>query len=70
MLNEEQVLRDGEMTLLNKPYVDVNSVVVKDVSGTLIYQANFDYILLERAGYVEIQRIPGGLIPNKGTVIY
>ena len=68
VLNEEHILRDGELTLLDKPYVDVASVVVKDGSGTLVYQANFDYLLLERAGFVEIQRIPGGLIPDNGTV--
>lgn len=68
VLNEEQVLTDGEVTLLNKPYVEIVSVIVKDVSGAIIYQPNFDYILVERAGFVEIQRIPGGLIPNNGTV--
>jgi len=34
----------------------------------LIYQLNFDYILIERSGYVEIQRVPGGQIPNNGTI--
>jgi len=68
IINEEQALTDGELTLLNKPYVEVTSVVVKDVTGTIIYQPNFDYILIERASYVEIQRVPGGLIPNSETI--
>ncbi len=68
VINEEQTITDGEVTLLNKPYVDDFSLIVKDVSGTLIYQLNFDYILIERASYMEIQRIPGGLIPNGGTI--
>ncbi|MEA3462327.1 MAG: hypothetical protein U9R49_10640 [Bacteroidota bacterium] len=68
VINEEQVLRDGEVTLLNKAYVDFNSVVVKDVTGALIYQLNFDYILIDRGSYMEIQRIPGGLIPDGGTI--
>ena len=68
VLNESQHLSDGELTLLNKPYVELPSVFVKDVTGTIIYQANFDYTLIQRGSYVEIQRIPGGLIPNNGEV--
>lgn len=68
VINEEQVLTDGEITLLNKAYVDASTVMVKDMTGAIIYQLNFDYILLERSGYLEIQRVPGGQIPNMGTV--
>lgn len=68
VMNEEQVLQDGFVTLLNKPYVDLSSVVVRDVSGAIIYQPNFDYILIPRSSYVEIQRVPGGLIPDNGSV--
>jgi len=68
VINEEKNLSDGELTLLNKPYAEEPSVVVKDASGSLIYQRNFDYILIERGSYLEIQRVPGGLIPNGGAV--
>lgn len=68
VINEAHALRDGEVILLNKPYVQDISVVVKDASGSLIYQLNFDYILIERGAYLEIQRVPGGLIPDGGTV--
>jgi hypothetical protein len=68
VLNEAQVLSDGELTLLNKPYVELPSVLVKDVTGTIIYQASFDYTLIQRGSYVEIQRMPGGLIPNNGEI--
>lgn len=68
VINEEHNLTDGEVTLLNKPYVEENSIVLKDASGSLIYQLNFDYILIERGSYVEIQRLPGGLISNGGSV--
>lgn len=68
VIHEEQTISDGEVTLLNKPYVDDFTVVVKDVSGALIYQLNFDYILIDRGSYTEIQRIPGGLIPNGETI--
>ncbi len=68
VLNEEQVLTDGSVTLLNRPYVELPSVVVRDVSGAIIFQPEFDYTLIQRASYVEIQRIPGGQIPDNGSV--
>lgn len=68
VISEEQLLADGEVTLLNKPYVEDFSVIVKDVTGTLTYQLNFDYILIDRGSYLEIQRIPGGMIANRETV--
>jgi len=68
VINEEQIITDGTVTLLNKPYVQDLSLVVKDASGSLIYQLNFDYILIDRGSFIEIQRVPGGLIPNGATV--
>ncbi len=65
---EEHVLTDGQISLLNKAYVNINSVIVRDVTGTIIYQLNLDYILIARGNYVEIQRMPGGQIPDKGKV--
>jgi hypothetical protein len=69
VLNEEQVLEDGTVVLLDKPYAEISSVVVKDATGAMIYQENFDYILVQRASYIEIQRIPGGQIPDLGYVL-
>jgi len=66
--HEQHVLTDGQMTLLNKAYVNVSSVVVWDVTGTIIYQLNLDYVLIEHGNYVEVQRMPGGRIPDKATV--
>lgn len=66
--NEPYVLTDGEITTLLRPHVDENSVVVKDQSGTFIYQRNFDYILIDQGAYLEIQRVPGGQIPNGANV--
>lgn len=68
VLNEEQVLRDGTVTLLNKPYIELSSVAVRDVSGAILYQPGFDYLLVPRASYLEIQRVPGGQIPDNGSV--
>jgi len=68
VLMESHVLADNEIVLLNKEYIDLQSIVVKDASGTVIYQENLDYILIERNSLVEIQRIPGGQIADGQTV--
>ncbi|MDF1575192.1 MAG: hypothetical protein P1P86_08395 [Bacteroidales bacterium] len=69
VIREEQSISDGEVTLLKKPYVQDLSVVVRDANGFMIYQLNFDYILIKRGSFTEIQRVPGGLIPN-GAAVY
>ncbi|MCF6346716.1 MAG: hypothetical protein L3J20_00250 [Flavobacteriaceae bacterium] len=67
--NEEHTISDGQIVLLNNQYSDVNSVIVRDVTNTIIYRLNFDYILIERNEFLEIQRIPGGQIANNATVL-
>jgi len=69
VMNEEHILSDGQITLLNESFIEIESVVVKDITGTIIYQLNFDYILIEQNNYIEIQRIPGGQIPNNTTIL-
>jgi len=69
VFNEEHILTDGEITILNRPYINLSSIVIKDITGTIIYLANLDYILIQRNDFVEIQRLPGGQIPNNGTVL-
>jgi hypothetical protein len=68
IFNEEHSLTDGQMELLKKAYADPLTVVVKDVTGTIIFQPNFDYILIQRNSFIEMQRMPGGRIANKSTV--
>lgn len=68
VINEEYNLTDGVITMLKKPYIDINSILVKDVTGTIIYQRDFDYMLIEKGAYIEIQRLPGGQIGNNSTV--
>ncbi|MCD4736065.1 MAG: hypothetical protein K8R53_08485 [Bacteroidales bacterium] len=68
VMNEEHILSDNEIILLEKPYVETETVVVKDITGTIIYQLNYDYILLEQNNYTEIKRIPGGQIANNSTI--
>lgn len=65
---EEYTLRDNEITFLRNQNVDINSIVVKDVTSSTIYQLGRDYILIDRKPFIEIVRVPGGLIPNNGTV--
>ncbi len=69
ILNEPHTLADGSPTLLERPYVSLNTVVVKDITGTIIYQLNLDYFLIERNNFIEIQRIIGGQIPDGGDVM-
>jgi hypothetical protein len=69
IINEEHSLNDNEIILLNNPYIEINSIRVKDITGSIIYQEFLDYILLERGEFIEIQRIPGGLFSD-GSSIY
>ncbi|MDP2068542.1 MAG: hypothetical protein Q8K04_06205 [Lutibacter sp.] len=68
ILNEAYTITDGQIVLLKNQSVNVLSVLVKDVTGTIIYQENLDYILIVRNDFLEIQRIPGGQIANNSTV--
>ncbi|MEN8157870.1 MAG: hypothetical protein ABFS10_13045 [Bacteroidota bacterium] len=68
IINEEYYLADGEITMLSRPHIEQSTIVVKDVTGTIIYQDGFDYILIEQGDYMEIQRVPGGQIANQSTV--
>lgn len=66
--NEPYVLKDTEITLIQHPNILQESIVVKDFSGALIYQENIDYVLIKRDAFIEIQRLPGGLISNNQQV--
>jgi hypothetical protein len=68
IINEEHTISDSQTTILNRPYVDLSTLVVKDQAGIILYQENFDYIVTVRNNYVEIQRIPGGQILNGQSV--
>lgn len=72
VLREEYILIDGQIVLLKRPNVNINSIVVKDITGGIIYQlwngTTGDYNLIEHGLYIEIVRMPGGLIANNGAV--
>jgi len=68
VVNEEHILRDSEIILLDNPRVIVSSIIVTDVTGTILHQENLDYLLIERGQFTEIRRIPGGQISDGETV--
>ena len=69
VFDEPHVLSDGEVVLLNLPYIDPASVVVKDNMGAIIYQLDFDYRLVRHNEFLEVVRIPGGQIPNNAAIL-
>ncbi|MCK5075024.1 MAG: hypothetical protein KAR38_01555, partial [Calditrichia bacterium] len=69
IINEEHELNDDKFVLLDNPYIDIESIVVTDETGSVLYSKDIDYIILQRGDYIEIQRISGGQILN-GTVVF
>ena len=68
IINEELSLVDNSISLLTKPYVLTETIVVKDRTGTNIYRPEIDYFIITQGDFTEIQRIPGGQIENGETV--
>lgn len=66
--NESYVLSDNKINLLRIADINIESVVVRDVTGTIIYQKGIDYLAISRKNFVEIRRIPGGKIEDNSTV--
>ncbi len=67
--NEAQILKDGKIVLLDNQNIISQSVIVRDVTNSIIYHFNLDYILIQRNEFLEIQRVPGGQITNNTTVL-
>jgi hypothetical protein len=68
VMHEEYTLIDGLIVLFKRPYVNLSTVKVFDATGTTLYQTGLDYILTPIGNYVQIQRVPGGQIPNNSTI--
>ncbi|MEE4117085.1 MAG: hypothetical protein V2I37_13005 [Marinilabiliaceae bacterium] len=66
---EEHSLIDAEITTLDRPYANETTVVVTDLSSTVIYQEGLDYQLNVINDFIEIIRIPGGQITNNQAVL-
>lgn len=68
VINEVYTLDDNAVVIIKAPYVLQPTLLVKDITGTIIYTLNIDYQLYTHGNYLEIKRIPGGLIPPNGNV--
>jgi hypothetical protein len=66
IVDEAHVLTDGVPTFLNQPDV-VFVGLVTDPTG-IPYTVTLDYQILRQGARTEIQRVPGGRIPNGGSV--
>lgn len=66
--NEQYMLNDNKISLFRLPNVKVESVIVRDSTGTINYVNGLDFFLIERNQFIEIRRIPGGLITNNSLV--
>jgi hypothetical protein len=58
-----------KINLLKLPSVDPTSVIIRDITGIIVFERELDYILQDRGNYIEIRRIPGGLIADNSTVL-
>jgi hypothetical protein len=67
--NKEYILSDNDVVLLGHSYISRSSIVVRNITGILIYDENIDYVLYEIGNFIEIQRLPGSLIENNATVL-
>ena len=68
VLDESLQLTDGRPAVLSQPDVRRDSIVVTDVGGARFYTEGFDYRVVPRGAFTEIQRVFGGAIPN-GSVV-
>ncbi|MBK7104914.1 MAG: hypothetical protein IPH62_06490 [Ignavibacteriae bacterium] len=68
ILNEKIVLTNTEITILSNPFIDVYSIIIKSLTNDIIYRENIDYILIRRDNFLEVQRLPGGLIEDGSEV--
>ena len=70
IFGEQHTLTDGSVTLLDDPNVSAGSIHVwGDAAHSIAYFEGVDYLVIPHGVYTQIQRIPGGTIPN-GSVVY
>ena len=69
IIDEVHTLTDGSITFLNQPSVDISTIHVVASSHTMVYLPHIDYLVTSRGLMTEIQRLPGGKIPNGGKVL-
>ena len=69
VVGEALRLDDQHPAFLSVPNVQPATVIVTDVSRTRRYLAGFDYRIVPRGAFTEIQRVFGGAIPAGATVL-
>ncbi len=68
VIGEEHTVTTGMLAFLDKPRVEMASVIVKNQAGSLTYTLNTDYQLIDAGERTQIQRVPAGGIAN-GSVV-
>lgn len=69
ILREEYILNDAEVIILKKAYADPASIIITDLSSSIIYQEGLDYILSDINNFIEIIRVPGGQISQNQVIL-
>lgn len=67
--DEPHILITGEVTLLDNENVQLDSITVTDVTGTIGYIENVDYTIAEVNSFVRISRTTTGDVANGQTVL-
>ncbi|HEX9047092.1 MAG TPA: hypothetical protein VF988_08690 [Verrucomicrobiae bacterium] len=69
VIGEAHALTDGAVVLLNQPGVLAGSIRVwGDSAHTILYVEGIDYLVMSHGSFTQIERIPGGTIPNGANV--
>jgi len=69
VIDEFIILTTGIITLLANEHVDIDSIVVTDNTGTIVYIRDIDYRITETDSFARISRIPGGGIADGQEVL-
>jgi hypothetical protein len=68
--NDEAVVLNGVLPVrLSERNIDVSTIVVTDVSRSIIYDEDIDYMVLQRGGVTELRRLVTGDIADGETVL-
>jgi len=67
--DEPHVLTTGDVTLLDNQDVELDSIFITDITGTIPYIENIDYTIEEFGSFERISRTTTGAIANGQTVL-
>lgn len=69
IIDEPHTLTTGSVALLDRPDINISTVVVTNTDGTITYTLDVDYQLTPVGSRLQIQRLPGGSIANGQQVL-